>query len=137
LKERDKISPSILSLSSKFLSFLSLHKHQKRYVGTIFYNVAHIGLPKDHQQLYKSPTHLGITQDIPKQLKITLKMAEAKTQREAVYKLPIPPPHATFVHNDDMQREAVYKLPIPPPHATFVHDDDIPPHEIIQDEDLA
>jgi hypothetical protein len=114
LKERDKISPSILFLSSKILSFISLHKHQKRHVGTIFHNIAHIGLPKDHQQLYKSPTRLGITQDIPKQLKKALKMAEAKTQRDAVY-----------------------KLPIPPPHATFVHDNDILPHEIIQDEDLA
>jgi hypothetical protein len=59
-------------MSSKFLSFISFHKHQKRYIGTIFYTATLLGLPEDYQQSYKSITRIGITQDIPKQLKRTL-----------------------------------------------------------------
>jgi hypothetical protein len=47
-KNKDIISAIDLSLSSKFLSFISFFKHQKRHVGTIFHTATLLGLPKDH-----------------------------------------------------------------------------------------
>jgi hypothetical protein len=39
-------------------------------IGTIFQIAALLGLPDFHQQANKSKSLLGITQDLPKQLKI-------------------------------------------------------------------
>jgi len=74
-KNIEIISPIVLSLSSKFMSFISFRKHQKRHVGTIFHIAVLLGLPEDHQQSFKPITRLGITQDIPKRLKRTLQIA--------------------------------------------------------------
>jgi hypothetical protein len=66
-KKKEIISSKDLSKSSKLLLFISLQIVQKRQVGTIFHPAVLLGLPVDHQHANKWITHLGITQDIPKQ----------------------------------------------------------------------
>jgi hypothetical protein len=114
-KYRNNI-PLELSLSSKFLSFISFHKHQNRHVCTIFHIAVLLGLPEDHQQSYKSMTRLSITQDIPKRLKRTLQIAKA-----------------TFT----MKKKVVHKFSIPLAHAKSVHHDDVSPPKIIQSDDIS
>jgi hypothetical protein len=80
MKHEDKMSFVDLSKFSKHLLFLSVHKHQKIQVGTIFKTAALALLPADHQLANNLETHLGITQDIPKLQKIALHKAEATSQ---------------------------------------------------------
>ena len=91
------------------LFLVSLH------VGTSFHTTTLLGLPKDYQQLNRSTTLLGITLDIPKQLK----------------KTPNGGSHIT------MKKKMIHQLPISLSHVTFVHHDEVPLPKIIQCEDLA
>jgi hypothetical protein len=50
------------------------------HIGTIFQITALLGLPEFHQQANKSITLLGITQDIPNQVKRVFHKAEAISQ---------------------------------------------------------
>lgn len=64
----------------KLLSFISIHKHQKMHLSTIFYTATLFDLSNDHQQAYRSTTHLCITQDSTKRLKRALNIAEVSSQ---------------------------------------------------------
>jgi hypothetical protein len=69
-----------LSKSSKHLRFLSFQTHQKMQIGNIFQIAALLSLPDFHQHTNKSITLLGITQDIPKRVKMLFHREEATSQ---------------------------------------------------------
>jgi hypothetical protein len=73
-------------------------------IGTIFQIAALFGLSDFHQQANKSITLLGITQDIPKRLKILVhkSISHITVKKKMVHRFPISLAQATSVHNDDM-----------------------------------
>jgi hypothetical protein len=77
-RERERVFCN--SESSKHLRFFSFQTHQKMYIGTIFQITTLIGLPDFHQQENKSITLLGITHDVPKQVKMLFHKTEATSQ---------------------------------------------------------
>jgi hypothetical protein len=80
-KKKKLVSSSIvLHLSSKFLSFRSLHKHHKRQEGIIFHITALRERSPVHQQANKSTIRRGITQNRLKRLKISFHKARATSQ---------------------------------------------------------
>jgi hypothetical protein len=68
------------SKSSKHLGFLFFQAHQEMQIGTIFKIAKLLGLQEFHQLANKSITLLGITQDIPNQVKRAFHWAEATSQ---------------------------------------------------------
>jgi hypothetical protein len=68
-KNSDLSLSKVLSRSSKFLSFISLHRLYKRHAGTIFYTTTFQALSAIHKHSYNLTTLLGITQDNSNQLK--------------------------------------------------------------------
>jgi hypothetical protein len=79
-KNEAKIFSMDLSKSSKHLKIYFLPNTKKIEIGPIVQIAALLGLPDFHQQANKSITLLGITQYIPKRVKMLFHKAEATSQ---------------------------------------------------------
>lgn len=93
LKKKVFISSKIFSWSSKLLSFISFHKHHKRYVGTIFHTTSiHVDYMSRH-----NPRQTKMTEEVNPN-----GISHITVKKKIVYGLPVFLTHVISVHHNDV-----------------------------------